>query len=104
MKEAIYQEKEEIQGKKKTKYPALHLISTIYKFFAFLSAFVGVIFIIGGLAEGHLILFAYGILSLTLGVVINWAIAEGILLFIDIESNTRKTHELLAKQRGESGA
>ena len=41
----------------------------------------------------------YGLVLITIGVIANLAISEGIVLFIDIERNTRRTNELLEEQK-----
>ena len=77
------------------RYPALRGLSTIYRILAFLSGLVGLILIIAGFSEQAPLIALYGFMALILGVVVNLTISEGILLFIDIESNTRKTSSLI---------
>jgi len=80
----------EITNKDKTKYPALNVISAVYKFLAWLSAFISlltsVIFLINDGVK------TISIISIVIGVILFisfLAISEIIRLFIDIERNTR---------------
>ena len=89
------------------KYPALRIISVIFKVLAVLAAVVGLIGALVGLvqmtgnaygaaAAGGLIVFV----SLVYGgllFIYMFAVSEAIRVFIDIEGNTRLTNDLLRK-------
>lgn len=97
------------------KYPLLRLISVIFKVLAVIAALIGVINALMTLAVstsapmsqtqyGSFALFGV-ILSLVYGTVAGiyfLAMSEGILVFIDIEENTRMTNELLQRVLGRS--
>jgi len=85
---------------KRDRYPTLQTLSKSCRLFAMLSGIIGVILVFVGLSSSasSSFLFLGGVASLTLGVVINLAMAEGIRLLIDIENNTRKTYEQFAQQ------
>lgn len=90
------------------KYPALRIISVIFKVLAVLAAIVGLIGALVGLAQmtGN----AYGAAPAAGGLIVlvsllyggllciyMFAVSEAIRVFIDIEGNTRLTNELLRK-------
>jgi hypothetical protein len=89
------------------KYPALRVISVIFKVLAVLAAIVGLIGALvgfvqmagntyGAAAAGGLIV----LVSLLYGgllCIYMFAVSEAIRVFIDIEGNTRLTNELLRK-------
>lgn len=76
------------------KYPALMLISKIYKGLAYIAFFIGIIalvFIIFNLIYFEdIIIPLYTVLSCTFIGTLFLAISEIIILFINIEENTRK--------------
>ncbi len=88
-----------------TKYPALRVISVIFKVLAVIAAIAGLIGALVGLSQmfgntngapaagGVIVLVSllYG----GLGCIYTLAISEGISVFIDIEANTRLTNRLL---------
>lgn len=90
-----------------TKYPALRVISVIFKVLAVIAAIAGLIGALVGLvqmagntygaaATGGLIV----LVSLLYGgllCIYMFAVSEAIRVFIDIEGNTRLTNELLRK-------
>jgi hypothetical protein len=86
-----------------TKYPALRVISVIFKVLAVIAAMAGLIGALvalsgntNGSAAGGIIV----LLSLLYGGIVCiylLAISEGIRVFIDIEENSRLTNELLKK-------
>lgn len=89
-----------------SRYPALRVIAGIYRILAFLLgiAAIGVI-IFGvraldhsGVEEGISIIFG-GFLGGLIGVITNLAAAEGILVFLDIEQNTRNTNQAVGELR-----
>ena len=88
-----------IQKKSYSKYQALKIISNIYRVLAFVSGLAGIILIIAGFITGVFVTSIYGLVLITIGVIANLAISEGIVLFIDIERNTRRTNELLEEQK-----
>lgn len=87
------------------RYPALRVISTIYRILAYLSAVGGIIGVMvgiskmseryGGAAGGTILLLSllYGAIAF----ITFLAIAEAIHVFIDIEENTRHTSTVLRK-------
>jgi len=94
------------------KYFALRLIAGVFKVLAWLAIVVGIVAFILSLVSGGMFLNTMGtyvglvyhipiaILSLFIGffVFIAWyALAETILVFLDIEENTRRCAQLLAK-------
>jgi hypothetical protein len=94
------------------KYFALRVIAGVFKVLAWLAIVVGVVAFILSLVSGGMVLntmgyfgglayhipFAFLNLFIAFVVFIGWyAMAEGILVFLDIEENTRKCAELLAK-------
>ena len=89
------------------RYPALRFISVLFKIFAVLSVLGGLLTVIGATSLGG----SYGgyggygvaslisfpiIISCIMAAVFLWATSEGILVFLDIEENTRKTAEALS--------
>ncbi|MDF7809579.1 hypothetical protein P4E94_19230 [Pontiellaceae bacterium B12219] len=74
-----------------TKYPALITISTIYRVIAFLIGVTCSIGVLIALINGQLIVSISLVIGGLIGVVTNLAIAEGILVFLNIEKNTRET-------------
>jgi hypothetical protein len=94
------------------KYFALRLIAGVFKVLAWLAIVVGIVAFILTIVSGGMFfntMGSYGgllmhipmaILSLFIGFVvfIGWyALAESILVFLDIEENTRRCAQLLAK-------
>ena len=92
------------------RYPALRIISTIYRSLAYVSAVAGIIGVLvgisqmseryGGAAGGTILL-----LSLLFGAiafVTFLAISEAIHVFIDIEENTRQSSSVLSKLQSRS--
>ncbi|NIM03379.1 hypothetical protein GTN66_04415 [bacterium] len=85
------------------KYKALGLLRKTFKILAFIAGGMGVLFFIiiliaGGTPETPR---ATSLLALALGVIyflFFYTISEVILLFSDIEENTRRTRELLEKK------
>lgn len=96
------------QGKEEPtskRYPALRVISTIYRILAYLSAVGGIIGVMVGISEmseryGGAVGGTILLLSLVCGAIafITFlAIAEAIHVFIDIEENTRHTTSTLRR-------
>jgi Zn finger protein HypA/HybF involved in hydrogenase expression len=89
------------------KYPALQIISTIFKVLAVIAAIAGLIGALVGLGEmagnTYGATAAGGVIVLVsllyggLGCIYMLAISEGIRVFIDIEANTNLTNKLLRK-------
>ncbi len=85
------------------KYKALGLLRKTFKILAFIAGGVGFIFFVviliaGGTPETPRVT---SLLALALGVIyflLLYTISEVLLLFSDIEENTRKTRELLEKK------
>jgi hypothetical protein len=90
------------------RYPALRIISTIYRYLAYVSVVVGVIGVLVGISQlsegrevGGIILlpsFLFGAIAF----VTFLAIAEAIHVFIDIEENTRQSSSVLRKLQSRS--
>ncbi len=87
------------------RYPALRAIAVIYKVLAVLAFLVGLAIGIFGAVEGRVF---EGVAAVAIGIIYAlflWAGAELILVVLDIETNTRRTAELLSQrpeeQRGE---
>jgi hypothetical protein len=95
------------------KYFALRVIAGIFKVLAWLAILAGIVAFIISLASGGILLRTMGyfgglayhvpfaFLNLFIGFVvfIGWyAMAESILVFLDIEENTRRCAEVLAKR------
>ncbi len=96
------------------RYPALHIISLLFKVLSVVIVILGIVLIIVVLAQGDTSLYlprVFGSTLLTLGVVpiiiftlisalILWGIAELLICLIDIENNTRvmMTKETRAKE------
>jgi hypothetical protein len=94
------------------RYPALRIISTIYRILAYVSAVAGFIGVLvgiyqmserygyGGAAGGTILLLSllYGGIAF----VTFMAIAEGIHVFIDIEENTRQSSSVLRNLQNRS--
>lgn len=81
-----------------SRYPALRVIAGIYRILAFLFGIAAIVVIIFGVraldssgAEVGAPLIIGGFLGGLIGVITNLAAAEGILVFLDIEQNTRST-------------
>jgi len=90
-----------------TKYPALRVISVIFKVLAVFAAIAGLIGALVGLvqmagnafgapAAGGLIV-VISLLYGGLGCIYLFALSEGIRVFLDLELNTRLTNELLRR-------
>ena len=85
------------------KYKALGLLRKTFKILAFVAGGVGLIFFViiliaGGTPETPR---ATSLLALALGVIyflLLYTISEVILLFLDIEENTRRTNQLLERK------
>ncbi len=85
------------------KYKALELLRKTFKVLAFVAGGLGLIFFViiliaGGTPETPR---ATSLLALALGVIyflLLYTISEVLLLFSDIEENTRKTRELLERK------
>ena len=82
-----------------SRYPALRVIAGIYRILAFLFGIAAIVVIIFGVraldssgAEVGAPLIIGGFLGGLIGVITNLAAAEGILVFLDIEQNTRSTN------------
>jgi hypothetical protein len=96
------------------RYPALHIISLLFKVLSVVIVVLGIVLIIAVLAQGDTSLYlprVFGSTLLTLGVVpiilftlisalILWGAAELVVCLIDIENNTRSmmTKELQPKE------
>lgn len=72
------------------RYPTLRLISTLYRILAGCVGFLSMVLIVSGIISKDLILTIIGIATALTGIIGCLAIAEVILLFLDIEKNTRK--------------
>ena len=76
------------------KYPALMLISKIYKGLAYIAFFIGIIALLLVISNlkyfEDIIIPLYTVLSSTFIGTLFFAISEIIMLFINIEENTRK--------------
>lgn len=96
----------------KRKYFALRLIAGVFKVLAWLAIVAGIVAFILSLVSGGMFLNTMGyygglvyhipmaFLSLFIGFVVfvGWyALAESILVFLDIEENTRRCAQLLSK-------
>lgn len=85
------------------KYKALGLLRKTFKVLAFVAGGLGIIFFViiliaGGTPETPR---ATSLLALALGVIyflLLYTISEVLLLFLDIEENTRKTSQLLERK------
>jgi hypothetical protein len=87
--------------KPKSRYPALITISTLYRILAWLSLIGSIV--AGIIWDGDKSDFSFPLLIEfiivgVIGCITFLAIAEGIMVFIDIEYNTRKTAELLSRK------
>ncbi len=95
------------------KYFALRLIASVLKVFAWLTFILGLIsFVVAlvlggmfyragvmyGLMVGHIPMASLGLFGALLLFVLLYAAAEGIYVSLDIEENTRRCAELLAKR------
>lgn len=92
-----------VEGSQKVRYPALYRLSKIYRYLAFFSGFCGIVLVAVGISLGSFFVQAGGVLTLIIGVVVNLAISEIILLLIDIESSTRKASFLIEQMNGQHG-
>lgn len=79
-------------GNSKPRYPALRIIASIYRVLAVILAIAGLAVIVFGIAGGQIELILAGSLGATLGVITSLAAAEGIIVFLDIEENTRRAN------------
>lgn len=92
----------------RSRYPALRIVAGIYRVLAVLVGIAAIIVIIVGIQaigadagqEGLFLIFG-GILGGLIGVVTNLAVAEGILVFLDIEEHTRNTYSCIQGQQNE---
>lgn len=92
-----------------SKYGILRIVSVIYKIFAVIVAIIGLISGLGamvatssfgpGVSTGAILTGLMTIVMGLLGGVFLWAGAEMIILFIDIEENTRRTSLLIQKDK-----
>lgn len=85
-----------------SRYPALQILSVIYRIFACVTGIAAMIIIVVGIAtikRGSAAFIIWGIVGGIVGVVTNLAIAEGIKVFIDIEENTRSTFLHISRQK-----
>jgi len=78
-----------------TDYPALRTISTAYRVLAVLTGIASVVLALIILNWGNIPALITVIISGIFGAITNLAIAEGILVFLRIETNTRKSSEQL---------
>ena len=92
------------------RYPALHIISLLFKVLSVVIVVLGIVLIIIVLAQGEITPKVFGSTILTLGVVpiilftlvfalILWGIAELLICLIDIENNTRITMTKLSQPK-----
>jgi hypothetical protein len=92
------------------RYPALHIISLLFKVLSVVIVILGIVLIIIVLAQGEITPKVFGSTILTLGVVpiilftlisalILWGIAELLICLIDIENNTRITMTKLSQPK-----
>jgi quaternary ammonium compound-resistance protein SugE len=92
------------------RYPALHIISLLFKVLSVVIVILGIVLIIIVLAQGEITPKVFGSTILTLGVVpiilftlvfalIMWGIAELLICLIDIENNTRITMTKLSQPK-----
>jgi quaternary ammonium compound-resistance protein SugE len=92
------------------RYPALHIISLLFKVLSVVIVILGIVLIIIVLAQGEITPKVFGSTFLTLGVVpiilftlisalILWGIAELLICLIDIENNTRITMTKLSQPK-----
>ena len=72
------------------RYPALRVLSVLYRVLAVVVGIAAFIVIMIGISMENVQLIFGGIIGGAFGVITNLAIAEFILLFLDIEKNTRK--------------
>ena len=79
------------------KYSALFVIAIILDLFAFISLFFIIFGVIKGLKSNSLMMIAINVLVSVGSFLLLKAMAETIILFIDIEENTCKTNDLLLK-------
>ena len=86
--------KAEEPASKTARDPSLLLLSNLYRILAGIVGFAALIIVVCGVAMGAnaaaLMVMLGGIIGGFFGVITNLAIAEAILLLIDIEKNTRK--------------
>lgn len=89
-----------------SRYPALEILSVIYRILAYVTGVVALIIVIIGVMtidRGGASLIIGGLLGGIVGVITNLAIAEGIKVFTAIEENTRNTAlSLSAQSKGEA--
>jgi len=91
IKEGIQEGQIKMEDKDKTKYPALKLISGVYKLLAHLTAIISILISVFYILNnnGEYIIPIITIISGGILVITFFAISEIILIFIDIEKNTR---------------
>ena len=88
---------EEIDEPKR--YPVLRAIASLYQILAILTIGAGLLFIIWGFDQRDGGFIVTGFMGTLIGPVTFFAAAEGILVFLDIEENTRKTEENTRKSQ-----
>jgi hypothetical protein len=81
------------------RYPVLRAFATMYQILAILTIGAGLFFIIWGFDQQDGGFIATGIMGGLIVTVTFFAAAEGILVFLDIEENTRKTEENTRKSQ-----
>ncbi|MHB1167256.1 MAG: zinc ribbon domain-containing protein [Carboxydocellales bacterium] len=87
---------EDIEPKSPSRYPALVTIATTYKVLAWIVVIMAVIAAIN-VSNNGLTVFAF-LFGGLIGALTLMAFSEGIMVFIDIEENTRITAEFLRRQ------
>lgn len=87
---------EDIEPKSPSRYPALVTIATTYKVLAWIVGIMAVIAAIN-VSNNGLTVFAF-LFGGLIGVLTLMVFSKGIMVFIDIEENTRITAELLRRQ------
>jgi hypothetical protein len=83
-----------------TKYPALSLISKVFKFFGWVNILVAVACVLYGLTQGAPVVF-FVALGTLFSALICFAFAEAIIVLVDIEYNTRDKNR---NQKEDSGS
>lgn len=84
---------------KSARYPALQFIASLYRVLAVLTGLVCILLVLLHLSSGNLLFIIAYIIGGIIGVITNLAIAEGIVVFIDIEKNTRETRDYLSNPK-----
>ena len=79
------------------RYPVLRIFATLYKIIAFLSPIAALLIGLSLSKQlGSTVAMLIAVISGIIAFLIFYATAEGILVFIDIEANTRKIAEILS--------